>query len=153
MSASDPPPSPTAPESTRTVAQRLADASVKARIKQALARKRDLRAFDFFPEVDRGNVILRGDVETREQYRHAERIVESLEGVETLTNQVTVAGRPVSEGENATASDAQAVRYHTVQRGDTLWQIAREYNVSVQQLRSLNDLSSSLRPGQRIRVR
>lgn len=144
---------PSDPDASRTVAQRLADATVKARIKQALVHERALRPFNFSPEVIRGTVTLRGDVDTREQYRHAERIVESLEGVETVSNQVTVAGRPVSESDSPSMSDAASEdAYHTVQRGETLWQIAREHDVSVREIRALNDLSSSLQAGERIRV-
>ncbi len=145
---------PTDADASRTVAQRLADATVKARIKQALVHERALRPFNFSPEVIRGTVTLHGDVDTREQYRHAKRIVESLEGVESVSNQVTVAGRPVSGSDSLSVSDAASEDiYHTVQRGETLWQIAREYDVSVRQIRALNDLSSSLQAGERIRVR
>lgn len=44
---------------------------------------------------------------------------------------------------------------HQVRRGDTLWGIARRYDVSVSQLRSWNSLSSrsAIQPGQRLRVR
>lgn len=151
--SSAPSSSPTDADASRTVAQRLSDAKVKARIKQALVHERALRPFNFSPEVIRGAVTLRGDVDTREQYHHAERIVESLEGVESVSNQVTVAGRPVSESDSPSVSDAASGGiYHTVQRGETLWQIAREYDVSVRQIRALNDLSSSLQAGERIRV-
>lgn len=147
--------SPAPSDSARTVAQRLADASVEARIKQALVRERSLRVFDFFPEVVRGRVVLRGDVHTREQHRQAERIVESLEGVETVANQITVEGHPVSAADDGSApvpsSDAE---YYTVQRGDTLWDIAREYDVPIPQIKALNPYSASPpRPGERLRVR
>lgn len=44
---------------------------------------------------------------------------------------------------------------HQVRRGDTLWGIARRYDVSVSQLRSWNDMGgrSSIQPGQRLRLR
>lgn len=148
-------PSSTAPASTRTVSQRLRDASLTARIKQALARDRDLRAFNFFPKVARGDVTMRGDVDTHDQYREAERIVRAVDGVETLTNQITVEGHLVSDGENdSAASSTSDSVYHTVRRGDTLWGIAREYEVSVGQIEALNPRSvSSLQPGDRIRIR
>jgi LysM repeat protein len=135
-------------DSARSVAQRLADASVAARVKQALARVQALRRFDFSPTVVRGHLVLRGDVDTREQYRRAGRVATNLEGVREITNQVTVQGRSPSD-----AGDAAEATYHTVRRGDTLTEIARAYGVSMQQLRALNDLSGALRPGQRIRVR
>ena len=152
MSSSDAsrgsPDAPDRTEGSRTVAQRLEDAGVAARVKQALVRTQSLRPFNFSPAVVRGRLTLRGNVETREQYRTAERVASSVEGVTDVTNQVTVQGRALSEtGDPAEAS------YHTVRRGDTLWKISREYDVSVRQVRALNDLSESLQPGRRIRVR
>ncbi len=139
-------PSPT-DTASRSVSQRLADASVAARAKRALARHRTLRRFDFSPSVVRGHLTLRGDVSTREQYREAERVVTALGAVRAVTNEVTVDGRPATNG-NSSSDTA----YHTVRRGDTLSEIARRYGVSVQQLRRLNDGASSLQPGERIRV-
>ncbi len=95
----------------------------------------------------RGRLALHGDVGTREQYREAERVVTALGAVRAVTNEVTVDGRPATNG-NSSSDTA----YHTVRRGDTLSEIARRYGVSVQQLRRLNDGASSLQPGERIRV-
>lgn len=139
-------------EGDRTVAERLADASVAARVKQALVQNRTLRRFAFAPSATRGRVTLRGDVETRKQYRLAERIAQRQKGVTAVTNQVTVDGRAFSETDETDTDEPEAT-YHTVQRGDTLSQIAQAYGVSIRQIRTLNDLSGSLRPGQEIRVR
>lgn len=119
-----------------------------ARVKQALARAETLRRFSFSPTVARGRLILRGDVDTREQHRRAERVAANVEGVREITNQVTVQRQSLSE-----AGDAAEATYHTVGRGDTLTEIASAYGVSVRQLRALNDLSGALQPGDRIRVR
>ena len=144
--------SPDAPatrrDEDRTVAERLSDASVAARVKQALVRTRSLRQFDFAPTAAQGHLTLRGDVETREQYRTAERVASNVEGVTEITNQVTVQRRIVAEGD-----DTADATYYTIRRGDTLIDIARVYGVSVRQLRALNDLSGPLQPSQRIRVR
>ena len=126
----------------------MEDAGVAARVKQAFVRTRSLRPFNFAPAVVQGHLTLRGNVETREQYRTAERVVSSVEGVTGVTNQLTVQDRSFSE-----TNDSAEATYHTVRRGDTLWKISREYDVSVRQVRALNDLSESLQPGQRIRVR
>lgn len=142
------------PDDARTVAQRLEDASVAARVKQALVRTESLRPFDFSPTANRGHLILRGNVDTREQYRRAERIAGNVDGVDTVANQVTVDGRAVVDAdESSTGATESEAAYHTVRRGDTLSEIARKYGVSVQQLRRLNDLSSSLQPGDRLRIR
>lgn len=119
-----------------------------ARVKQALAHAETLRRFSFSPTVARGRLILRGDVDTREQHRRAERVAANVEGVREITNQVTVQRQSLSE-----AGDAAEATYHTVGRGDTLTEIASAYGVSVRQLRALNDLSGALQPGDRIRVR
>lgn len=44
---------------------------------------------------------------------------------------------------------------HTVSKGETLWDIARKYNVSVEQIRILNGLrrNSLIHPGQKLRIR
>jgi LysM repeat protein len=132
------------------VTQRLDDASVAARVKQALARNRSLRGFNFSPTVVHGHLVLRGDVDTRSQYRRAERAAAALRGVDEVTNRITVEGRRVSTGDNTTSDTAPT--YHRVRGGDTLWHIAREYEVSVERIRALNDDLSSLQPGDRIRV-
>ncbi|MEF8796465.1 MAG: LysM peptidoglycan-binding domain-containing protein [Salinivenus sp.] len=145
-------------EDTRSVAQKLEDTSTKTRVKRALVQTSSLRVFSFRPTVVNGHLVLRGDVNTADQYRQAERIARQVDGVDAFTNQVTMGGRPVTEErlnstEEAAETDEAAV-YHTVQEGDTLWEIAREHRASVQQIQRLNDLGpSSLRPGQRIRVR
>ena len=45
-----------------------------------------------------------------------------------------------------------AGRYHVVRRGDTLWDIARRYDLSVRDLQQWNDNVRVLRPGQRIEL-
>lgn len=155
-------PAPPSSNEARSVAQHLNDASVEARIKRALVDERSLRLFDFQPEVVNGHARIQGNVNSLEQYRRAERVTREVEGVEAVTNELTVNGEPVSDDGSTTAkaeassgSDRKASGvYYTVKRGDTLWEIAREYETSVRQIRSLNDLhSSSLSPGTRIRIR
>ena len=55
----------------------------------------------------------------------------------------------------AAAPSESSWRVHRVRSGDTLWEIARRYDVSVSQLRSWNELGSRsrIRPGQQIKVR
>jgi membrane-bound lytic murein transglycosylase D len=64
---------------------------------------------------------------------------------------------PVDGGAVAAAEEAQAEawRVHRVRSGDTLWEIARRYDVSVSELRSWNSMGSrsAIRPGQQLRVR
>jgi LysM repeat protein len=43
---------------------------------------------------------------------------------------------------------------HVVAKGETLWSIARKYNISVEELRKLNNLeNNSIAVGQRLRVK
>lgn len=145
----------------RSVAEKLTDTSVEAQVKRALVRESSLRVFPFQPTVIDGHLILRGDVNTPEQYNRAERIAGQVDGVRALTNRLTMGGRPVTEerlaeskDEPAGSSEEDTAVYHTVRQGDTLWDIARKYRASVDQIKTLNDLrSNNLRPGQRIRVR
>lgn len=148
--------SPDAPSGERTLAERLDDARMEARIQQALVQQRSLRVFDLRPSVVDGRVTLQGDVNTRDQYDEAARTARRVEGVEAVTNELTVGGAPVSETEDDEAGDEGSTGpvYHTVQAGESLWRIAQRYDTSVQQLRALNDLrTNGLQPGERIRVR
>lgn len=45
-------------------------------------------------------------------------------------------------------------RYHTIRKGDTLWDLAKKYNASVNQIKQWNNISNSyrLKPGQKLIV-
>lgn len=59
-----------------------------------------------------------------------------------------------SASEQEDSEQEESETYHTVRSGESLWTISRSYGVSIDQIRSLNDLTSnSLRPGQRLRVK
>jgi membrane-bound lytic murein transglycosylase D len=58
----------------------------------------------------------------------------------------------VAEAGRAIASTSTGSRMHIVQRGDTLWDIARLYNVSVDEIRQWNNISSTIRPGDEIMI-
>ena len=51
-------------------------------------------------------------------------------------------------------SAGDKIFYHTVRSGDTLWDIAKEYNSTVDSIRKLNHLggSSKLKPGQKLKI-
>ena len=59
------------------------------------------------------------------------------------------------EAEARAAAAAAAMRYHTVQSGDTLSKIARRYGTTVQALCRLNNIreTTTIRVGQRLRVK
>jgi hypothetical protein len=53
----------------------------------------------------------------------------------------------------AESSSEETAVYHAVRSGDSLWEIARRYSVSVEQITRLNNLQSNrLMPGQRLRI-
>ncbi len=152
------PPTEVEKNDDRSVAQKLSDTSIEAKVKRALIRESSLRVFPFRPTVVTGHLVLRGDVNTPDQYRRAERIAGQVDGVTAVTNRLTMGGRAVTEARLADASETSTEEssavYHTVQQGDTLWEIARQYGASIQQIKNVNDLrSNNLRPGQRVRVR
>lgn len=146
----------------RSVAEKLDDARIEARVKRALMQKDRLRPLPLQATVISGRLVLQGDVTTPDQYRQAERVAGQVDGVADVTNRLTLDGQPVTEERLAaldeSADDAaetdEGTVYHTVQPGDTLWEIARQYKASVAQIRDLNGFRSpNLQPGDRIRVR
>jgi LysM repeat protein len=141
----------------RSVQQRLNDATVTTQIQRALIRQRALQMFDFDPVVSGRTVTLQGDVNTKAQWRLVGETARQVARDREVVNAVTIGGQPADEvvednGEENTG--ASTAVYHTVERGESLWTIAREYGASVQRLRSLNDLGArGLQTGERIRVR
>jgi membrane-bound lytic murein transglycosylase D len=55
-------------------------------------------------------------------------------------------------GESTGSQTARAARTYEVRRGDTLWQIARRFDTSIQELQRLNgfEVSHDLQPGDRV---
>jgi LysM repeat protein len=143
-----------AADAPRTVSERLQDATVEARVQQALVRASALRVFDFEVEAVRSRVVVRGDVNTRDQYDQAGRVTRRVGGVEAVDNRVTIGGRAVADSEGDDGAPDRPAAYHVVQSGESLWTIARRHDVPVDRLKRLNGLRSDvLRPGQRIRLR
>ncbi len=60
----------------------------------------------------------------------------------------------VSNENNSNTTNKSLFVYYTVQKGDTLWDIANQSGISVQKLKSLNNIRNekSLKPGTRIKV-
>lgn len=61
----------------------------------------------------------------------------------------------VKPASNAVSGTKVEYIYHTVRKGDTLWDIAQEYDgVTVSQIKELNNISNSrrLKPGQKLKV-
>ncbi len=56
--------------------------------------------------------------------------------------------------QSTSSSPNGKIIYHTVRSGDTLWDIAKEYNSTIKSIRKLNQMGSSsrLKPGQKLKV-
>lgn len=158
MTIEEPPRPALERDENRSVAERIEDASLGARVKEALASNRSLRAFYFDLEVIGGHVTLRGDVSTEGQYDRAAAVAEEVDGVKAVANEVTVEGRPVvaeadQEEGGTNQQQTRSAGHHVVRAGESLWTIARRYGTSTSRLRELNNLgSNSLQPGQRLVV-
>ena len=72
--------------------------------------------------------------------------VQQLRDANNLTSDVLSVGQvltiPGVSGEEDTGDNNGAVFYYTVERGDTLWNIASRFGVTVQEIRDANDLTS-----------
>lgn len=64
--------------------------------------------------------------------------------------------KPMAQkGQSVSKNTDQKIIFHTVRSGDTLWEIAKEYNSTVDSIRELNEMGSSsqLKPGQKLKIR
>ncbi len=62
--------------------------------------------------------------------------------------------QPVRSAPDATAPEAANTSYHVVRPGDTLFSISKKYNITIEELQRINNLSSTLiRPGIHLRIR
>ncbi len=74
--------------------------------------------------------------------------VQALRDANNLTSDVLSVGQVLTipgvsgEEDNGEDEDNGAVFYYTVERGDSLWSIARRFGVTVQEIRDANDLMS-----------
>ncbi len=148
----------------RSVARRLADLSLEARVTEALMDARALRPYAIEVRTAEGHVELSGDVDERAAYEAAARIAGDGEGARRVTNALTINGAPpatapadeAASGAEAAQQEAQpaGAAYHVVRSGESLWTIARQRGTSVERIKALNGLrSNSVRPGDRLRVR
>lgn len=80
------------PSDSRTLEQRLSDASVSAHVKLALVEERRLRRFEIEPEVQDGVVSLLGEVSSSEDRSLAEQVARGVKGVRSVRNVLDVPG-------------------------------------------------------------
>lgn len=131
---------------TASVARRVQDQALAAQVLLALSDVPELRAYLPTVEVRAGRVTLRGRVPSEALRRRAIQVAARVPGVVQVLEALEV--------ETAAGGSATPVHYHTVRPGETLWDIARRYGLTVAELRRLNGLRGrAIRPGQRLRVR
>ena len=87
----------TAPPPT-TVGTEIDDSVVTARVKSALLRDPDVKAFDFKIETRKGEVQLSGFVSNQTQVDHAVEVARAVQGVKNVDNKVSVKVEPVTIG-------------------------------------------------------
>jgi len=93
---------------SRATGQVIDDASITARVKTALAKDEGLRdAVDVNVDTYRGNVQLSGFVNSPDVARRAAQIARSIEGVQTVTNNLQVASQVGRRGASTGSSAAQ----------------------------------------------
>lgn len=155
--------------SAQSLDERLEAARAAARVEIALAEEPSLRPFRIQVEARDGTFILSGRVASQEQRIRAEQIAENSGIAERIINRIELdspTGRPPIASPPAPPSTptldtvsapvptaAEAV-YHTVRSGETLFAIARRYNITVAEIQRLNNMSTTtIRTGQRLRVR
>ena len=151
-----------------SVADRVRDAQLEARVLIALSDESRLSVYPFMAEVVAGEVVLSGNVATQSDQQHALQIAQSVDGVNRVVNGITFdetveapeAAPPAGSTNgrapetSADTQEAPSAAYHTVRSGESLWTISRQHGVSIDDIRRLNNIQgNNVRAGQRLRVR
>lgn len=145
-----------APATSAQVASRLADLRLATAVRLALVNNDRTRPLDVEVGARQGAVVLEGAVPSSERPAVVA-VARAVPGVRTVSGLgagdgsggpvVTVSDRPEPTSRTGPA-------YHTVERGDTLFGLARRYGTTVGAILDLNGTqSTSIQIGQRLRVR
>jgi membrane-bound lytic murein transglycosylase D len=72
----------------------------------------------------------------------------------TAVAKANVAAKNTAETTNATASNDSKLKYYTVQKGDSLWSIAQNNGVTIDQIKQWNNMEGigKIVPGQKIKI-
>jgi len=88
-----------------------------------------------------------------------DQIIKELGALHQKTSQIAASGAPqpktVAKKQPLASKNAEpAAQFHQVQAGETLFSISRRYGLSVQQLRTYNDLApnAAIYPGQKLKL-
>jgi hyperosmotically inducible periplasmic protein len=87
--------SPGSNPQSRTAGQAVDDAAITARVKAALAREAGVgKAMDVNVTTNRGVVQLSGFVDSRDVADRAASVARGVDGVQSVRNDIQIAGRP-----------------------------------------------------------
>ena len=70
--------------------QAVSDAAITAKIKAALLAEKDVKSRDIDVETFQGKVVLKGTVPDRAQSQLAVKVAQSVDGVKSVENRITV---------------------------------------------------------------
>ncbi|WP_261131721.1 LysM peptidoglycan-binding domain-containing protein [Bacillus sp. Marseille-Q3570] len=88
-----------------------------------------------------------------DRYVKARRVLPDSGNVENTPTLTVVKGSKDPEKTKEVQVTVKSIRFHTVRKGDTLWEISRRYKTDVQTLKKLNDIKSHwIYPGQTIQL-
>lgn len=77
----------------RSTTEFVDDATIATRVKAAFVKDPVVKALDVNVDTFRGNVTLRGSVDSAEQKSRAEQIVRSVDGVTAVQNDLAIKGQ------------------------------------------------------------
>lgn len=161
------------------VSQQINDLRLETAVRLALLENDDTRSFDIHVQAADGVVVLSGLVPTLGDRATVHNAIVGFQGIRVLRNDLRLEGQPdtpildpvqsvseqpvddtpaaYSEENPGVQLDSDAnnePQYHRVERGDTLYNIARRFNTTLRAIQELNELNTTtIRIGQRLRVK
>ena len=154
----------------QSVPERLADLRLATAVRLALVEDPLTRPADVLVTAERGRVVLSGDPGAIPDVRRVAEVARDVPGVRALsglgadrlgdvsatrpTTIETTVPRAVPAPAGPPPAQTAGPLTHTVERGDTLFGLARRYETTVEAIERLNGLTDrNIRVGQRLRVR
>ena len=129
------------------------DSLQAARISLALRKDQELANLAIRPEVRGNHVVLHGTAATSEQIKRATQIARMASGLSRIDSRIVLIREQQIVPFGPVAPSSSRHRYHLVQNGQSLHNIASEHGLTVAELKHLNNLrSNQVRTGQRLLI-